>query len=90
MCQISIRKGGMKCIPYVIFKGEDSIFCMHYLYVILNYLMNHIHFSSLLFFQTDPDKPGKNAVTKNLVRMKLGINFLIIMGIYILLVNNAT
>ena len=62
MCQISIRKGGMKCIPYVIFKGEDSIFCMHYLYVILHYLMNRISFSPLLFFQADPAKPGKNVV----------------------------
>ena len=61
-CHISIGNGGMKCVTYVIFKGEDSIFCVNYLYVILYYLMNHIYFSPLLFFQAASSKPDKNSV----------------------------
>ena len=41
------------------FKGRESIFCMQYLYAILHYLMNHISFSHILFFQDAPDKPGE-------------------------------
>ena len=61
-CQISIGEVGMKCIPYVIFKGQDIIFCMHFLYMILHDLMNRISFSPLVFFQAALAKPGKNAV----------------------------
>ena len=61
-CQLSMGKGGMKYIPYFIFKQKDSILCMHYLYVILNYLVNQISFSPLLLCQDAPAKPGKNAV----------------------------
>ena len=56
--QISIGRGRMECITYVIFKGKDSICCIHYFYVILHYMMNHISFSHLLFFQSVPANPG--------------------------------